>query len=147
MHAPYNGKVNMASYTDILKRGYAKWHESKGGSVDDWMEIFDDQIEFRSLAMGRQDASIFTAPRSSKDEVRGYFDGLVAEWDMIHYTVDRYIEQDGSICAVGSTAWTNKRTGKIVETPKVDVWRFENGKAVSFFEYYDTAALFAAAQD
>jgi ketosteroid isomerase-like protein len=31
-----------------------------------------------------------------------------------------------------------------LETDKVDVWRFENGRAVAFAEYYDTAAIAAA---
>jgi len=45
----------------------------------------------------------------------------------------------------GSTAWRHKRTGKVADTPKVDFWRFRDGKAVEFYEYYDTAAVFAAA--
>ena len=60
---------------------------------------------------------------------------------MVHYTIDQYVEQDDVVCAIGSTSWTNKQTGKTIDTPKVDVWRFKDGKAVAFFEYYDTAAL------
>jgi ketosteroid isomerase-like protein len=33
-----------------------------------------------------------------------------------------------------------------VTTPKVDVWRFRDGKAVEFSEFYDTAQAYAAAQ-
>ena len=29
--------------------------------------------------------------------------------------------------------------------PKVDFWQFEDGKAVAFFEYYDTAGLISGA--
>lgn len=127
--------------TELLKSRYAKWHDTKGGSVEDWMEILADQIDFRSLAMGQDPGAAFTAPRSTKSDVKGYFDGLTSNWDMVHYTVDHFVEQDGKVCAIGSTAWTNKQTGKTVETPKVDFWRFEDDKAVAFFEYYDTAAL------
>lgn len=45
----------------------------------------------------------------------------------------------------GSTAWRNKRTGKTAETPKVDFWRFRGGKAVEYYEYFDTARVIAAA--
>jgi len=31
------------------------------------------------------------------------------------------------------------------ETPKVDFWRFRDGKAVEFYEYFDTACVAAAA--
>jgi ketosteroid isomerase-like protein len=32
-----------------------------------------------------------------------------------------------------------------VDTPKIDFWRFRDGKVVEFYEYYDTARVFAAA--
>ena len=32
-----------------------------------------------------------------------------------------------------------------VDTPKVDFWRFKDGKAVEFYDYYATARVFAAA--
>jgi uncharacterized protein len=31
-----------------------------------------------------------------------------------------------------------------VQTPKADSWRFANGKAVEFYEYFDTAQVHAA---
>jgi ketosteroid isomerase-like protein len=35
--------------------------------------------------------------------------------------------------------------GKVADTPKVDIWRFQDGKAVDMVEFYDTARSFAAA--
>lgn len=131
--------------TTILADCYSQWHATKGGNIDQWLEIMDDAIDFRSLAMGRDASGAFTAPCNCKNDVRGYFEGLTNDWSMVHYTVDRFIADGDDVAMVGSTAWTNKRTGKTVETPKVDVWKFKDGKAVSFYEYYDTAALFAGA--
>lgn len=129
---------------DILKRCYARWDETKGGCVDEWMDILADKIDFRSLAMGRP-AAEFTGPRMSKEDVRGYFDGLCNGWAMDYYRIDHFVADGDMVCAVGSTAWTNKATGKKVDTQKVDFFRFKDGKVVSFFEYYDTAALIEAA--
>lgn len=128
-----------------LKRCYALWNETKGGSVDAWLDLFDDEVDFRSLAMARDPSVAFTAPRSSKDEVVQYIQGLKADWSMEHYTVDEYVVDGNRICAAGSTAWTNKNTGKRVETPKLDYIKFKDGKIVFYFEFYDTAALIACA--
>ena len=128
-----------------LQTCYGRWHETKGGCVDEWMDILADEMEFLSLAMGRDQSVSFTAPKVGKSEVRKYFDGLVSDWAMQHYTVDEMISQGDTVCVVCSTGWTNKRTGKSIDTPKVDVWKFKDGKAVRFFEYYDTAALLEAA--
>ena len=45
----------------------------------------------------------------------------------------------------GTTAWRHTGTGKSFETRKVDLWRFRDGKAVEFCEFFDTATVQAAA--
>jgi hypothetical protein len=45
---------------------------------------------------------------------------------------------------LGSCSWRAKSTGKVVTTPKADSWRFANGKAVEYYEYFDTAQVHAA---
>ena len=77
--------------------------------------------------------------------MRAYFEGLLSGWAMKHSSMDEYIAQGDTVVARGSTAWINKRTGKRAETPKVDFWRFRDGKAVEFYEYFDAACVAAAA--
>ena len=128
----------------ILKDVYRRWHDSKGGSVDDFLDMVADDIKFGSLARGAPEMKFATA-YSNRQALRGYFDGLLTDWEMIHYTTDEYVAQGDAVFMRGSTAWRNKRTGKVAETPKIDFWRFRDGKAVEFYEYYDTALVFAAA--
>lgn len=131
--------------TNRLKACYDKWIETKGHSSEAWMAILEDEIVFRSLAMGEARGAAFTAPKSRRDEIQSYFDGLRAEWEMIDFRIDHYIEDGDMVAAVGWNAWRNKATGKIFESPKVDVWRFKGDKVVAFSEFYDTAKIFAAA--
>lgn len=134
----------VARIKEILAREYKRWHDSKGGSVESWLHIVDNNIQFGSLAEGMP-AATFTARVNGKQDLKRYFDGLRDGWEMIHYTVDDLIVDGDRAVAVGSTAWRNKRTGKVCETPKVDVWRFHDGRAVEFYEYFDTAKLIEAA--
>lgn len=60
---------------------------------------------------------------------------------MDHFTVDRYVCQDNTIVAIGATAWRNVKTNKHFETPIITEWKFKDGKAAYFFEYYDTARV------
>jgi ketosteroid isomerase-like protein len=129
---------------EILKDAYARWHDTKGGSVDHWMALVSDDIQFGSLAQGAPDMT-FARAYDNREALRGYFDGLLSEWDMIHYTVDEFVADGDAVFMRGSTAWRNKKTGKVAETPKIDFWRFRDGKAVEYYEYYDTARVFAAA--
>ena len=63
---------------------------------------------------------------------------------MIEYVTEHFIAQGDRVVMLGRCAWRYKKTGKVVSTPKADVWRMADGKAVEFFEYYDTAQVHAA---
>ena len=130
---------------EILKEAYARWNDSIGGSAEYWLSLMSEAVHLVSLAEGR-DGAAFTATCSSRRDVRRYLNGFAAEWEMMHYLVDDYIAQGERVVAIGECAWRNRRTGKVTETPKIDIWRFRDGKIVSMNEYYDTAKVLAAAQ-
>jgi len=128
----------------ILSEAYRDWNDSKGGSIDRWMGLFDEEVVFFSLAQGNygQDFTSTTA----REEVEGYFKGLLSAWSMNHYTVDDFIASGDRVVMIGSTSWTSNDTGKIFDTRKVDVIRMKAGKISEFAEYYDTAAIQNACQ-
>lgn len=125
---------------EILKQAYQKWHDSKGGSVEHWLDMMTDDIDFNSLAQGSSGLE-FACQRISKENMRGYFEGLLGTFEMIHYTVNQYIGEGNTVVAIGHTSWKNKATGKVFDTPKVDVVTFKDGKICGFYEYYDTAMI------
>ncbi|WP_363348050.1 nuclear transport factor 2 family protein [Methylocystis echinoides] len=137
-----------ARNTAILQEAYRLWADTKGGSVDHWLSIMADEIDFGSLAMGRVSAVEFTKQRYSPEGVESYLRALTNDWEMINYVVDHFVGQGDRVVMLGRTAWRYKANGRAVDTPKVDAWRFNaDGKAVEFFEYYDTAAMFEAVRD
>jgi len=128
----------------ILQDAYARWNDTRGGSVDYWMTLLDDNIKFGSLAQ-RAPQMAFAHSYNGAAALKHYFDGLLAEWEMIHYTMYEFVSEGDVVVARGEVAWRHKQTGKEVATPKVDFWRFRNGRAIEFYEYFDTARAFAAA--
>lgn len=134
-----------ARNTEILREVYARWKETKAGSKDHWLSVVADEINFGSLAQGRPDSLAFTRTRRTKAEVALYLEELARDWEMIDYVIDNYVAQGDRVVAIGRMAWRNKQTGRAVDSPKLDVWRFDDtGKAIEFYEYYDTAAAIAA---
>jgi ketosteroid isomerase-like protein len=128
----------------LLRDRYSRWHDTRGGSLDHWMDILADDFELESMAGGRPGVE-FSAPRSGKDEVMEYLSGLVTGWEMDYFRVDQFIADGDTVVMLGSTAWTNRATGKRAETRKADVWTFRDGKATSFLELFDSHAVIAAA--
>jgi ketosteroid isomerase-like protein len=107
--------------------------------------LMADHVRVRSLAAGAPEAT-FTGEVNSKADFERYFKGLLDEWEMIDYKTTVFIAEGEHVAMRGSTAWRHRRTGRIVDTPKADFWTFHDGKIVEFYELYDTAAMFAAAQ-
>jgi ketosteroid isomerase-like protein len=129
----------------ILKAAYKRWSDSKGGSADDWLKICADNIAFGSLAQGAVPAAHYLTAYQSRDALRDYFAGLSRDWEMIEYVADQFVAQGDRVVMLGRCSYRNRRSGKVVSTPKADAWRLRDGKAVEFFEYYDTAQVHAAA--
>ncbi len=127
----------------LLKQAYHIWNDTKGGSVDEWMTLCDANIKFGSLAQGPAGASYLTA-YSHRDALKEYFGGLARDWQMIEYVPENFVAQDDRVVVLGRCAWRYKKTGKVVESKIAASWRFAGGKAVEYFEYYDTASVLAA---
>jgi uncharacterized protein len=127
----------------ILTDAYQRWSDSRGGSADHWISICDDNIRFGSLAEAMHGVA-YMATYRSRAEVGRYFAGLTRDWEMLEYRVDHFIAQGDRVVMLGHCSWRAKTSGKIVSTPKADSWRFVDGKAVEFYEYFDTAQVVTA---
>ena len=132
-----------AANVAVLKDAYRRWHDSRGGSVDHWMSICDENIKFGSLAQGATGVEYLTS-YNARDELKKYFNGLLRDWEMIEYRPDEFVAQGDRVVMIGHCSWRARASGKVVTTPKADVWRFANGKAVEFYEFFDTAQVVAA---
>lgn len=133
------------SNIELLKNAYEYWDENKEKAFENWMDLLSDDIKLKSLADGAVGME-FTQICNCKNDVLRYFEGLSAEWEMIYYKVDDYISEGNRVVAIGNCRWRFKKTGKEVETPKVDIVTFEDSKIIEFFELYDTAKVLACTQ-
>lgn len=131
---------NLAS----LKEAYRQWNDTRGASVDHWLNLMTDDVNFRSLTEGAKPME-FTRQSKSKDDVRRYFAGLAEDWEMNFYRIDEFIGQGNRIVALGCCSFKHRKTGKTLETPKADFVRFRGGKICEFFEFFDSARALAVA--
>ncbi len=127
----------------LVKETYRRWNDEKGTAFDFWMNLLDEDVDFRSLGAGAVGLE-FTEDRRNKDSVRAYFEGLAADWEMLHYTPKDYISEGDRVVMLGACGWRHRHSGKEIETPKADFFRFRDGKVVEFYEFFDTAAAMAA---
>ena len=56
----------------ILKAAYKRWSDTKGGSVDDWLKVCADNIDFGSIAQGAAPKVQYLTAYSSRDALKDY---------------------------------------------------------------------------
>jgi ketosteroid isomerase-like protein len=120
-----------------LRGAYERWSESKGANVAEILDMFDESVEMHS-ALSADVPDAVAGVHRSRQEAEDYFTGLLGDWDMVSYEVDRFIDGGDEIVMVGRCAWRNKATGRVVDSPKIDIHTFSNGKVVRFQESFDT---------
>jgi ketosteroid isomerase-like protein len=90
-----------ASNIATLKEAYRMWRETKGGSVDHWMGICDENIQFGSIAQGQPRVAYMTEYKA-RDELAQYFEGLKRDWEMIEFKTDHFVAQGDRVIMLGS---------------------------------------------
>jgi ketosteroid isomerase-like protein len=127
-----------------LRAAYKEWHDTRGKSAATWIALMDDNIQMRSVADGAPGME-FSKSRKGKHAADDYFSALAADWEMIHHSPQEFLVDGDRVAVFGTCAFRNRKTGKVAETHVANLWRFKDGKAVEYFELYDTAKAFAAA--
>lgn len=124
----------------LLREGYRRWAESRGASVEHWLDLAADDIVLSTLGGPRD------TPATGKAALRVYLASVNDHWEMLDYRVSETIAQGERVVAIVDSAWRSRRTGQVGQLRMVNVWRLRQGRAVEFAEFYDTARAMAADQ-
>ena len=117
---------------------YRLWGESRGTSVDAWVDAMHPEIEMGSVAAGGPGLE-FTRTLKGLDEARTYFTGLDSGLEMVSFDVKEFVAEGDTVVALIEMEWRSKANpAATVRMHKADVHRFEGGKIKSFFDYFDT---------
>lgn len=123
-----------------LTDAYRQWRETKGLSADLFLDLMADEIEMRSVLEPALPDDL-AADRKSRGEAREYFAIISRDWEMIDFPQEKIVGDGDTIVWVGRCSWRHRRTGHEIDSPKVDIWTFRDGKAVRFFEMFDSLAF------
>ena len=129
---------------DQLKSAYDNWRRTKGGNLNEVLNLFDDQIEMHSVLEPGVKHELARV-QTSREDTKKYFRELLDNWEMIDFPTEKVLADGDTVVWIGRCHWRNKKDGKELDNPKIDVWTFRNGKAVRFFEMFDSLGFGRAA--
>jgi ketosteroid isomerase-like protein len=116
----------------------------KAGTSMRFWTLFDDQIEMHSVLEPGVKHELARV-QTSREDTKKYFRELLDNWEMIDFPTEKVLADGDTVVWIGRCHWRNKKDGKELDTPKIDVWTFRNGKAVRFFEMFDSLGFARAA--
>lgn len=129
-----------------LTAAYANWRATKGKNLDEVLDLFADEIEMRSVLEPNAPQLELARTHSSKDDAKAYFKELLDNWEMIDFPTEKLLVDGDTAVWIGRCAWKNRHDQSVVDSPKIDVWTFRDGKAVKFFEMFDSLGFARAAK-
>lgn len=76
--------------------------------------------------------------------LREFLAGLAAHLDNTGLPIDRYLDADNHVIAIGRTEGTVRASGKPFDVPLAHVWTIEDGLATHFTPYIDHPTMRAS---
>ena len=127
------------SNVDIIRGAYAAFAK---GDVPAVLGILDPNVAWTEPD-GLPYAGTFNGPDAV---LNGVFMQLGTEWDGFSVAPDDFIAEGDKVVSVGYVSGKYKATGKSFRTNFAHLWTLNNGKAVKFLQYVDTAKVREALQ-
>jgi ketosteroid isomerase-like protein len=117
------------------KAGYAAFQR---GDMQGILAQLDENIEWVTTKVPGMPGSGIKHGHQGAME---FFQDVNEHWDFEAFELREFIASGDVLAVEGYYRARARKTGAMMESPWVMVWRFRNGKCVHFQEYTDTAAL------
>ena len=128
-----------------LEAAYDAWAASGGTTPAAFHDLLDDGIEFHSILERVFPCERLSGPFSGKAAVIAYWAALAESWQLISSRTDAIVEEGDRVVWIGRARWRNRRTLREMASPRVDVWTVWQGRAIRYFQMFDSASFAQAA--
>lgn len=119
----------------VLDRARSVYESFDRGDIPAALAVFASDIRWTE-ALGGPYGGVSVGPQAVLENV---FMKLGGEWDGFAAVVDEFVATGNTVVALGHYKGVYKANGKSQWLPFAHVWKFEDGLAVEFQQYTDTA--------
>lgn len=128
----------MSAFKDHLAAAYQAWGDSRGKTPQHFFALMDPAIRLRSILRDELSSNPLGKGFLGKGEVLDYFAAIAESWELLDLETTALVEEGDKVIWVGTVQWRNRKTMRVLDTPKVDAWTHRDGKAIDFIELYDS---------
>lgn len=121
----------MHQLTEVIRGAYAAFAK---GDIPSVLGLLSANARWTE-AEGGPYGGTFIGPDGVLENV---FMKIGTEWDGYAAVPEEFIANENTVVALGTYSGKYKATGKSFKTPFVHVWKFLDGKVISFQQHTDT---------
>ncbi|ADJ29696.1 nuclear transport factor 2 family protein [Nitrosococcus watsonii] len=121
----------MSNNLDVIRSLYKAF---AGGDIPAVLAVFSPDMHWTE-AEGGPYGGVFIGPDAILENV---FMKLGEEWDGFAAVPGEFVADGSTVVVLGQYSGSYKATGKSFKAPFAHVWKFKDGKVVSFHQYTDT---------
>ena len=131
-------KKNAMTNLDIIKSTYeGKTSEENGRNLAKYVAEDISWTEAKGFP--------FAGTYIGLEEItRNVFSRLGSEWIDYKFTPEDYIAEGDNVVAYGTYSGVYKKTDKAIKARVAHLWKFKNGKIISFEQFVDSQIINAA---
>jgi ketosteroid isomerase-like protein len=123
-----------------LESAYRDWDASGGRTPQAFFDLMDEAIEFHSVLESEFPGDPLSGPFIGKSAVLGYYAGIAEGWELLSCRTDQLVAEGDTVVWIGHVCWRQRRTLRMLDSAKIDVWSVWNGKAIRYLEMFDSCA-------
>lgn len=134
-----------SEFRQRLEAAYDAWSASGGTTPAAFHELLDEGVEFHSILEGAFPCDRLSGPFTGKSAVIGYWAALAESWQLISSRTEAIVEEGDRVVWIGRARWRHRRTLREMASQRVDVWTVWQGRAIRYFQMFDSASYAQAA--
>ena len=135
-----NGSRVNTQFRQRLAAAYDAWGASCGTTPAAFFELMDEGIEFHSILERAFPCDRLSGPFNGKAAVIGYWAAIAESWELVSSRTEAILGEEDRVVWIGRVRWRHRRTLREMTTPKVDIWTVWQGRAIRYFEMFDSAS-------
>lgn len=100
----------------------------------------DDGIELRSILEQAFPYDSLSGPFRGKASVIRFWAAIADSWQLISSRTEAIVQEGDKVVWIGRCRWRNRRTLREFASPRVDVWTVWQGRAIPYFQMFDSTS-------
>ena len=124
----------------IVQQAYNNF---KTGDIEGLLNLMSDDITW---TLPEMQGVPFSGKRTGRASIAEFFDSVGSSQEVLSFEPRELIAEGDKVVALGSYSWRVKANGREFGGDFAHVWTIQDGKAVVFQEYMDTAVAVSAHQ-